>query len=540
MKTKIKVLFSSLLLGSLSSCIELPYRPVYPIDLENVSYNLVDPRDKHTLGNLYSNLNQNYVVVPDSFNHLDYGFVTIKSLDYGRYGTYSFLTGKIAVPTEYASLEYLDRGSAGVYVKGFLPSPEGKTFTPETQVCDLYDYRGGVVATSFLNKDMALRTWTYEDLNGLTVLLERFNLGSSSWTYRVNADGTRTLPVDRAWTLIKGPDGDRIPFTSSLRDLGLADYTGYLSVNSWLSCRRGTGRTDIYIPDRMDRYAFFWKCLFYQNQVEVTDEDYDYVNAGKRYQLQTRRIPLVSGNIQNVDFPYYIDELTPLYSDEHITHYAKAVVRKIINKKLDDYLSVFVINNDGVVLADVTEEPIYFKGTEVMDGGHFITSDHLNLIDSDFALAKTLDQAPSQIAYNSDCMSVQQSDGSYALVDFSGDPRFADTYRYARIDALYDGCGFAQKKDGSYCALKLSDKTEIPLKVDWGYHFEDIGYGFLRMRKANISYYRSYDWSYNPNDPEMGTIIATGGGSNLFNHWVVDVTTDDSGYPYAYRAFYSD
>lgn len=518
----------------------LPYRPVYPIDLGNVKYNLVDFRDRRSSHSMYSTIPLSYQLVPESLAHLERGYVEVFSPDFNDYGVFSFLQGQVIVPPLYTSLSYLDGGEGGVYIEGSLRAPEGEAeYTDETQLCDLYDYRGNEIASSYLKKERTFVVGSYINLAGEEVLLEYFSAGGERRVQQVKKDGTRVNLVDDCWVLARDIEGNYLPFSSSLTDLGLAGYTGKISSAGWLRVYHGAGWVDLYIPDWKRSYAFFWKCLFYQYYEETTSDDCDFEKEGIHYKLATVQLQFATGQPVLLDFPYYIDELTPLYDDEHIARYAKAVVRKIENKKLADSLSVFIINNQGVVLADVTDQPIYYKGTQILDSEHFITADRGLLLNGSFAITKKITQTVDQISYGWDCISYKDGNGRYSLGDFKGNPipAFASSYSNVSVAHVYNGCGFAQKEDGTWCTLDFSKKKETPQSLREGYVCEDLGNGYVRLRKGDSVYYRSYNWEYNASDPDEGQLIDSASGSTLFAEFQVDVVKDTNGNPYSFRAF---
>lgn len=539
-----KKLFRFLALGLLflTGCTSnLPYRPVYPIDLGNISYNLVDFRDRRNSHSMYSTIPFAYQLVPESLAHLERGYVEVFSPDYNNYGVFSFLKGKMIVLPFYTSLSYLDGGDGGVYIEGNLRAPEGEAeYTDETQLCDLYDYRGNQIASSYLKKDRTFIVGNYTNLNGDEVLLEYFSAGGERRVQQVKKDGTRVDLVDDCWVLARDMEGNYLPFSSALTDLGMTGFTGKISAAGWLRVYHGTGWVDLYIPDWKKSYAFFWKCLFYQYYKEATSEDCDFEKDGLYYKLVTVQLQLATGHPVILDFPYYIDELTPIYDDEHVARYAKAVVRKIDHKKLADDLSVFIINNQGIVLTDVTDQPIYYKGTQILDNEHFITSDHKLLLNGTFAINRAITQTVAQISYGWDCIACLNADGKYSLLNFNGElmPAFASPYTNVSVAHVYNGCGLAQKEDGTWCTLDFSKKKEVAQSLLEGYVCEDLGNGYLRLRKGDTVYYRSYSWEYNASDPDTGLLVQSALGNTLFTEYVVDVVKDSNGNPYSFRAFY--
>src|SRR5574344_1449248 len=282
---------------SLVGCSALPYRPVYPINLSNVAYNFTDNRDLRVSRSTYSRVNKIYEVVSSSLSHLDRGFAEIFYSAMNNYGTYSFLTGKVAVPAKYTQLTYLDKGQAGTYVLGDLRAPEGTPdYTNDNQLCDLYDYRGGLVASSFLKRDYAFETVIFKNSYGETGVAEHFSTSTSSLFYQVAGDGVRTPLRAAAINLFYFPSGLFVPFDSSLTVINLPRYNGLLYSAGWFRCTLVSEGTwvDFKIPHRMDNYALFNKTLVYQN-IDENNLDYDYEDGGKKYKLSTHQIAIVNG-----------------------------------------------------------------------------------------------------------------------------------------------------------------------------------------------------------------------------------------------------
>lgn len=534
----IRFVFASLSLLALAGCSALPYRPVYPINLSNVAYNLIDNRDFRVSKSTYSQVNPIYEVVPESLTHLDRGFAEIYYPAMHDYGTFSFLTGKVAVPAKYTQLTYLNKGQAGVYVLGDLRAPEGTPdYTSDNQLCDLYDYRGGLVATSFLKRDYSFETVIFKNSFGDTGVAEHFSTSGSSSFYQVGEDGVRTALKAAAINLFYFPSGLFVPFHSSLSVINLPRYNGLLYSTGWFRCTflSDGSWVDFKIPYRMDHYALFNKALVYQNADE-TQNDYDYEDGGKKYKLSTHQIAIVNGRDTSLSFPYKIVNMTPIYDADHVAMYARVDAYPVRNKKLGK-LATYIIQNDGVVLSDVTDNPIYSTSLSLLDGEHFLDLWSQNLLNSNFAVEKTLSAVPSDVAYGFGCFALSEGDKE-TIYSFSGTPLLQSDFVSSSITHSYEGYGLLKDALGSFYSLDLQKFTASKIPAESGYLVHDFGNGFLRFRNAETCYYRSYSMAYNPDDPNKGTLLYSAQGKTFFDEFAVDVVKDAEGVPYSFRAFY--
>lgn len=533
-----RFLFASLGLLALVGCSALPYRPVYPINLSNVAYNLIDYRDLRVSESTYSQISPIYEVVPESFKRLERGFAEIYYPAMHDYGTFSFLTGEIAVPAKYTQLTYLDKGQAGVYVLGDLRAPEGTPdYTSENQLCDLYDYRGGLVASSFLKKDYSFETVIFKNSFGDTGVAEHFSTSSSSSFFQVGEDGVRTELKAAATNLFYFPSGLFVPFHSSLKVINLARYSGLLYSTGWFRCTLLSNGTwvDFKIPSRMDHYALFNKALVYQNVSEAT-EDYDYVDGGKKYKLSTHQIAVVNGHDTSLTFPYKIENMTPIYDEDHVAMYAKVDAYPIRNKQLGE-LQTFIIQNDGVVLSDVTGDPAYSSSLSLLDNEHFLDLSNRTLLNNNFAIGKTLSIVPTNISYALGCFALSEG-GKENFYSFSGASLLQSDFVSSSIAHPYEGCGLVKDASGTYYSLDLQKFTASKIPAEIGYFIHDFGNGFLRFQCVDTCYYRSYSLAYNPDDPNKGVLLYSSQGKTFFDEFAVDVLKDTTGVPYSFRAFY--
>jgi len=533
-----RFLFAALSLLSLAGCSALPYRPVYPINLSNVAYNFIDNRDLRVSRSTYSRVNKIYEVVSSSLSHLDRGFAEIFYSAMHNYGTYSFLTGKVAVPAKYTQLTYLDKEQAGTYVLGDLRAPEGTPdYTNDNQLCDLYDYRGGLVASSFLKRDYAFETVIFKNSYGETGVAEHFSTSTSSLFYQVAGDGVRTPLRAAAINLFYFPSGLFVPFHSSLTVINLPRYNGLLYSTGWFRCTLVSEGTwvDFKIPHRMDNYALFNKALVYQN-IDENNLDYDYEDGGKKYKISTHQIAIVNGYNKVISFPYKIDKIIPIYDENHVAMYAMVDAYPIKNKQLGKR-GTYIIQNDGVVLSDVTDNPAYSSSLSLLDGEHFVDSENNSLVDSNFKIGKTLSSVPSDIAYGFGCFALPEN-GKVVLYSFSGSPLLTSSFVSSSITHSYDGVGLLKDASGDYSSLDLKTFKTSKISAEPNYSIQDLGNGFLRFLNGNSCYYRSYSLAYNPDDPEKGTLLYSSHGKTFFDEFNVDVVHDVEATSYSFRAFY--
>jgi len=516
----------------LTSCNSLPYRPVYPFNLGNIAFNIFDPRDFRASVSSVSSPESSYQIVSDSLTHLERGFAEILDSSSQLHGTFSCLSGKAAVPAKYTSLVYYDEGEAGTYVFGVLPLDSNSSWAKG----DFYDYRGNLLASGLPQTGFSFDAVTFMNSYQKKCVAERIKASTMTQYSEVLPSGTRISLGEPPFSLAKFSDGEYVPFHSTLSSINLSNYTGNLYPMGWFRTINSADKSwvDFLIPSRMDHYAFFSKALFYQNVVESTG-DYDYEEGGKKYQLSTHQIALVNGQDTSLNFPFKIDELRPVFDESHIALYGWAKIHPILNHQLRP-AQIMIFRNNGGVLSDVTDNPLYSFDLSVLDAEHFLDCSTGAIVDGTYKVTQTLPSIPHDISYSQDRMVYSAGDKS-VFCTLKGNTLLESDFTSTSITHSYDGRGYAQDKSGDSYTIALSDLSTSKIPAESGYVVEDLHNGFLRFRKDNLCYFNSYSLSLPEAFTTPSKCIGSGQGRTTLDDFVVDVFQGSTTSPYQFKTF---
>ena len=358
-------------------------------------------------------------------------------------------------------------------------------------------------------------------------LIEKTKVNGKSTIRLVEADRSRSSFSYPSFMLM----GDESGFETSSSDLaivGLSGYEGTLSSNGLFTVtKNGESCSEITIPDSSDIRLCFWKALFSQSSEIVTDDDFDYsVNVSGedvRVKLHSQQTSLVSGKQKDLSLPYLLEDIRPLYNTEGQAHYALAYVFPITDGHLEDNLSIYVINNEGEVVYDATDDPAYQYGTCLITPYRLFDPISQSLIDFDFKVVATLDD--KIIRHNSAYELMQtEKNGIPHLYNFAGDVLIDSGYSYLNADIATESRIYGVTDAGVPVSIQPFDKTNYPFPLAASETMKDLGFGIVRVDNANLpsglgtryfTYYQSSIGEFN-----LPLFFTSNGSSSLFDYLI--------------------
>ncbi len=464
---------------ALASC-DLPLRPADPLHFENASTNIKDNRDYRYLSSYELFLDEDTYSLCADYQDDDAikGYLILKKNDTGLYGALSLKDGSILVAFMYTSIATIDTTDNGSYLRCY--NSDGTS--------NLYDYRGYMVdITMPADANVSVSTIKGYISNSVNpILVEKITCGEVTISNEVHEDGTRTSYVLPIELLTKdSTSGDYIETMSPLDEVDLPGYSGSIASDGHVIVFKGEGAVSEFDMPSFDKGTFLHKAFLYQKSEAVSDGDsYDYTDGTTNYSLLTNQIELVTGNTNELSCNYLISDIKGIYNKDHVKDFAVVEAKPIVDKTLGDD-KLYVIDNEGNIRKDVTDDPQYSFDLEYADWDCFYSSTNKMLIDTEFN--KTVDIPEESTPIYAERQFLIKSDSLYGIYGYDGEEVIAPTYErlYALNQNDHTYIGY---KSNTYYSVNSSTKDETALDTSSYSSINVINDSLLKCQNADGTY----------------------------------------------------
>lgn len=347
-RTYKKSILLVLMASFLFSC-SLPVRPLEPIvqnslemnvptfsDLRTPSFNNCYFDDDYSLPNI-----ANITSLP--------GFVIVSSPE-GTFNAVSLLTGKTIFKTDYQSIEMIDGGENGTYLRCYLPWGESL----------LFDYRGYQTSIDIIPKNAVVTVDSYSDYfdyGAKKRLIEVISVNDLVSYKEVLSDGKRTM-LHSEPDLMKQVGGRFIPCEGTLERLGINNFSCEITESGLFSVK-GPNVSFSFIVSKTDKSAFFHKAYVRQEIKETEGNDYSFIRDGKRYSSNLVQLQLATGKEVEIPFNYIIDSFRPIYGENGKKECAVISASPIVNKEVSPDKVKLLVDANGLVHNDVSDNFLF-------------------------------------------------------------------------------------------------------------------------------------------------------------------------------------
>lgn len=504
----------------LAGC-SLPVRPINVINSNTGLYNVEKDYSYRGISYTQSFIPEGYFPtnLTNQIPELQRGFVLISDLS-GKLGVYSPIAASLIVPVKYERIVFIDSEANGTYLQAI----KGDVF-------DLFDYRGYVVGRNIsLSSTFSISAFLADMPLGEKALLEVFVLNGNSSVKKIEENRSRSAFFGPSYLLFE-KGGFFFGTPTSLETIGLPGYLGSLSKEGVFTTSYQLSDVSRVSVSTAEVHSLFWKSYFAQKDSIGTANDFDYLTegaSGKEYhKLTTYHIALVTGNVTNYNVAYRIDSIRPLYNEEKQIHYVLAKVHPVLDKKLSDESRLYVINNEGVIVNDVTEDPAYLDSTSYLTPYKVIDRKNGVLLDEFFKPAVALPGPLAEVSYSLECFS-SQIDGSYRLFDFLGHPVVEKSFQHLSIRQCTAGYGLGQDSDGNFWQIDVKGGKQGQILLAPEQTLTDEGLGYFHIDQGEDHGIYSYDGIKVTS--HQGPIYARALCSTYADNVTLEVSLVDGGY----------
>ncbi len=399
------------------------------------------------------------------------GLLIVKDSD-NKTGVWSLFENKLIIPlSDKYDISLIDDSIFGAYIELY-------NFAEEKTA--IYDIWGNVV----LEED----NYLYEDVYGskmINVDGPVFYEHVKSLT-QADADAGKLMihnvyevdPITKQKKLLDNYNyGDQYQnetFKLDLTEFGLSGYYITSTIDNIYNVYNE--ETDqliniINVPDGVGgRGTFYNGHIFYQNSYEVNQfsENYSYMSGGKKYQLQTKSINMLTGEEKQLKVDYKINTINGFKDDAGIIKYAIANVFKIESKLLiNDTRYNVILNNKGQIISDVSN----------IDFDSLIKLDENRIYDKEVIYDYDLNpifRLPSSDDYEiipSEKIIIIHDKGKFGATDYDGN--VVIPFIYDSISPyFYQGKTYARREDGKLILIDLENNYKV---VEESWEWELLG-----------------------------------------------------------------
>jgi hypothetical protein len=359
---------------------------------------------------------------------------------------------------------------------------------------DVYDSFGSLITSSSNYQegvdDLLVNVSTIQDEFHNSVALETLQVNHQIRYAELKKGDQRSSYTPKSFVLSKQSDGTYYPTRSSLKEIGMDSYQGEIQANGSFLAYKDNALASLFTIPKVGVGCFFWKCYFYQFSYEGDAATCDYVQDGKYLRLETAILQVADGKRLFRKFPYVIDSIRPYYDTDAIAHYAIVECHAITSSKtVDPALKRLVIDNEGGIRNDVSDNAVFSSQTMKMNGSYFFDPASSTVIDGSVAPIATIPYLVDNFNYTFGTMRYKKN-GLYGVYGFDGKQLSEPIFKELNLMYCPNNNGLGVGEDGAFYSVTALGNSYRPLSIEPTFGYRDTGYGYFELSRSD---YYGYD-----------------------------------------------